>query len=129
MYREQVSQIDYGYGYGVPSRPGPSGALIAGGVFAILAGVLALGQGLLYSSFSSAFAYVSGSNSLCLCGGLDVLFGAFSLVAGVFALKGKNFALALTGSVFGMLGIGFLIGFVFGLVAIILIAVSKNDFD
>lgn len=54
MYREQASQIDYGYG--MPSRPGPSGALIAGGIFAILAGVLALGQGLLYSSVSSSFA-------------------------------------------------------------------------
>ena len=129
MYHEQVSQNDYGYEYSTPSRQGTSGALLAGGIFAILAGVLAFGQGLLYSALSSSFASLRGSGSLCLCSGLDVMFGAFSLVAGVCALRRTNFGLAVIGAVFGMLGIGLLIGGLFGLIAVILIAVSNKEFD
>lgn len=93
---------------------------------AILAGVLAIGQGLLYLAGASLITL--GSGFLCVCGGLDFLFGAASVMAGLYAIKRENFAAAIIGAILGMLGIGFLIGFVFGLLAVIFIAISQKEF-
>ncbi len=106
-----------------------TGALIFGAIMAILAGLLALGQGILYASVSAAVPSYVPTGSLCFCGGLDILFGLASLAAGVFALRRSNFGLALLGAVLGMLGLGLLIGALFGLIAVILIAISRNEFD
>jgi hypothetical protein len=97
---------------------------------AILAGVLALGQGVLYVSVDAAVsAYIpTGTGMLCLCGGLDIVFGLASLAGGIMALKRTSFGLALLGAILGMLGFGFLIGALLGLIAVILIAVSRQDF-
>ena len=108
---------------------GASGALTAGGVLAILAGVLALGQGLLYALASSLVPYdVGGSGYLCVCGAVDILFGLGSIAGGVFAMGRKNFGLALAGAVVGMLGFGLVIGFLLGLIALLIIATSKSEF-
>ncbi len=116
-------KTDYDY---EPSKSA-SGAVIGGGILAILAGVLALGQGILYASVSAAVYVPTGA--VCLCGGIDILFGLASLAGGIMALKRTSFTLALLGAILGMLGFGFLIGALFGLIAVILIAVSRNDFD
>lgn len=120
---------DYLADGGPASRDSSSGSLLAGGVLAIIAGVLAFGQGLLYVVVGGAVSYLPGAGSLCLCGGLDILFGLGSIAGGVFAIQRKHFALALLGAVVGMLGIGLLIGFLLGLIALILIAVSRNEFE
>lgn len=105
------------------------GLLIAGGVFAILAGLAAFGQGILYTSVSSIAASYVPTGSLCLCGGLDILFGLASIAAGVLAFRRSNFGLALFGSILGMIGFGFILGSVLGLIAVILIALSRSDFS
>jgi Double zinc ribbon len=117
------SQTDYDY----ESSSSASGTLIGGAILAILAGVLALGQGILYATVSAAVYIPSGS--LCLCGGLDMIFGLASILGGLMALKRTSFTLALLGAILGMLGFGFIVGALFGLIAVILIAVSRNDFD
>ena len=106
-----------------------SSGLTIGGVMALLAGVLALGQGLLYIVVGQAISsYAPSSGYLCLCGGLDALFGIVSIGAGVFALQRKHFGLAVVGAVFGMLGLGLIIGFVLGLIAVIFIAICREEF-
>jgi len=123
--------MDQGASYGMDggrSIGRASGGLTAGGVLAMLAGVLALGQGLLYIAGSSAISYLSGSGYLCMCGGIDVLFGLGSIVGGIFAVKREKFMLAVVGAVVGMLGLGLMIGFVLGLIALLLIATAKSEF-
>jgi hypothetical protein len=111
-----------------PSHTSASSTLTLGGVLALLAGVLALGQGLLYIVVGQAVGSYAPSGFLCLCGGIDFLFGVFSISAGIFAIQRKHFGLAVIGAIFGMLGIGLLIGFVFGLIGLILIAISGHEF-
>ena len=99
---------------------------------ALLAGVLALGQGIIYAmaneiAVTQGFTDVAGS--LCMCSGLDILFGLASIVGGIFAIQRKYFALALIAAILGMLGLGFVIGALIGLIALILIAVSKAEFE
>lgn len=98
-----------------------------GGIFSILAGVTAVGQGLFYLA-GAAFITLGGTGFLCLCGGLDVLFGLIAVLGGICALKRESFTMAIIGAVLGMLGLGLLIGFLFGLLALIFIAVSKEEF-
>lgn len=107
---------------------GASGTLTAGGILAILAGVLALGQGLLYAVAGSIIPYEVGSGYICVCGGVDILFGLGSIAGGVFAMGRKNFGLSLVGAIVGMLGFGLVIGFLLGLVALVIIATSKSEF-
>ncbi len=107
---------------------GASGSLVAGGVLAMLAGVLALGQGILYATASSIVPYEM-TGFMCLCGGIGILFGLGSIAGGVFAVGRKHFGLALLGAILGMLGIGFVIGFILGLIALLLIATSKSEFE
>lgn len=126
LYQAQSEDINYIGAYGSAHA---SGTLTAGGVLAIIAGVLALGQGLLYSIIGSTFTVLPGSGSLCLCGGVDALFGVLSILGGISALKRRSWALALFGAILGMLGFGLLIGALFGLIALILIAMSRNEFE
>jgi predicted RNA-binding Zn-ribbon protein involved in translation (DUF1610 family) len=121
MYNQYVETVS-------PSHTKASGALILGGVLVLLAGVLALGQGILYVVIGEAVSSYAPSGFLCLCGGIDILFGIFSIAAGVFSIQRRHFGLAIIGAVFGMLGLGLLIGFVFGLIGLILIAISGPEF-
>lgn len=125
---EQLAHLTYSMD-GSHSSTGATGGLFAGGILALVAGVLALGQGLIYAAGGSAFSYAPGSGLLCLCGAIDILFGLGSMAGGYFAIKREKFTLALLGAVVGMLGMGFLIGFVLGLIALVLIATSKGEFN
>ncbi len=112
----------------VLSSASHSNGPVIGGIFAILAGVFALGQGLIYMA-GSAMIVLPGTGTLCLCGGIDFVFGMVSVLGGVCALSRKKFGLAVLGAVLGMLGLGLIIGFIFGLIALILIAISREEFD
>jgi len=112
----------------IPSYEKASGMLTLGGVLALLAGVLALGQGLVYVVVGQAIASYAPSGFLSCCGGLDVLFGILSIAAGIYAIQRKHFWLAIMGSVFGMLGLGLIVGFFLGLVGLVIIATSRQEF-
>lgn len=122
----QVYDSEYTYSDSGTLAKDKSSSPVAGGILAILAGVLALGQGLIYMAGS---AVVNLPGALCLCGGIDFLFGAAAVFGGICAIKREHFAIALIGALLGMLGLGLLIGFLFGLIALILIALSKDEFD
>jgi len=122
---EDTSFNDDSY-YSSSSSRSESSSPVIGGIMSILAGILAVGQGLLYMAGSSLISFYSGA--LCLCGGIDFMFGAVAIAGGLAALKRDSFALAIIGAILGMLGFGFVIGSVFGLIAVVLIAISHNEF-
>jgi hypothetical protein len=111
--------------YAMQSDVGPEPGLVIGGILAIIAGVLALAQGLLYGAVYSLVP----EGFLCMCSGLGVLFGLISIIGGIMAIQRKAFLIAFMGAILGMLGVGFLVGFVLGLFAVILIALSKEYFE
>jgi hypothetical protein len=113
------------YTYHSSSRSDSSSPVI-GGIMSILAGVFAVGQGLLYMAGSSMVSLYGGS--LCLCGSIDFLFGIGAIYGGVEALKRGSFTIALVGAILGLLGFGFVIGALFGLLAVVFIAVSRDEF-
>ncbi len=59
---------------------------------------------------------------------LLVALGALSIGLSTMAMKRSSFAGALAGAVFGIFSIGFLFGAFFGLLALILLAVSRKEF-
>jgi DNA-directed RNA polymerase subunit RPC12/RpoP len=120
---------EYGDDYAIHVRPS-SGMPTAAGVCLVLAGVLALGQGAIYALANSIAVSPYGyGGSLCLCGGLDIIFGLGSIGGAIMCFGRSSFILALIGAVLGLLGLGFLIGSLFGLIGLILVAVSKDEFE
>ena len=64
-----------------------------------------------------------------VCGAICIVFGIIAIIGGVFSLMRKHFALAIIGAVFGLLGMGYIIGAVLALVALVLIIMSKSEFE
>ena len=106
------------------------GLILAGGILLIVAGLIAIGQGLLYLAAGSMIStYDYSTFPLTCCAGLDLLFGCAAIGGGIFAVKQERFLLAIVGSVCALLSLGFLIGSLFGLLALIFIAVGKDSFS
>jgi hypothetical protein len=59
---------------------------------------------------------------------LMFVFGAASVALSITALKRSNYAGAVAGAIFGVMSIGFLFGAFFGLMALILLLISKREF-
>lgn len=98
-----------------------------GGVLLIIGGVLALFNGIIIFALGSVTVSVGGS--LTCCGGLELLFGIGALVGGISALQRSGFTWALIGAVLCLISVGPLfISSLLGLVALILIATSQNEF-
>lgn len=126
--------------YGPPVRTKSSLPVIAG-IMIIIAGLLAIGMGLLYLTMNANDLEGSGvtlppdvsledlQNVLSVCGTLALLFGVIAIIGGLFTIQRKHFALGIIGALFGMAGVGFLLGALLALIALILVAVSKQEFD
>ncbi len=110
-----------------------------GGVLILLAGVLALVNGALYLALDIADlgtipALPEGITEedlegiMRMCGAVMMVFGVIAILGGAFALQRKHFGLSIAGGVMGMLGIGFSIGAILGLVGLILVAISRKEF-
>ncbi len=115
----------------MPPTPSSSSPTIAG-IMLVLAGILAVGQGAIYfvaDNIASGLPGYYSSGALCLCGSLDILFGLAAFGGAYSCFDRGNFWLAITGAVLGMLGLGFLLGGLFGLIGLILVAVSKDEFE
>ena len=59
---------------------------------------------------------------------LMFVFGVLAIALSMSALKRSNYAGAVAGAVFGIMSIGFLFGAFFGLVALVLLLISKREF-
>lgn len=69
------------------------------------------------------------ANIVYVCGGIELIFGIIALVGGLFAYNGKSYNIALLGGILCLLSIGpFFLGSLLGLVGLILIATSKEEF-
>jgi hypothetical protein len=108
---------------------GENGPVIAG-VLIILAGVIAIFQGLLYLVAESVYSQTYGDIvSLSCCGFLDLLLGAGAVLGGYMAITRKGFALAVLGAVAAMIGMGFLIGALLGLIGLVLVLAYRTQFE
>ena len=103
--------------------------LRAGGILLIIAGALAIAQGILLITIYSVIDVLGGSFAPFVCyGELAVVFGIIAVGGGVCAIRQERFVLAIIGSVCAILGLGFSIGLVLGIISLVFIAVEKDDF-
>ena len=103
---------------------------LVGGACSIAAGVLAVVQGILFIVGDAVFISMTGDliGVFILLGVFEVVFGSASINAGMNARRGVKYRTSLIGSVLGMVAFGFGIGGFLGLVAVMLIALSHDEF-
>lgn len=106
---------------------------LAAGVLLIIAGLIAIGNAIFmmltakeaasYSLYENVAAYI------IVCAIIILLLAIIAVVGGVMAVKRKSWAVALIGSILGLFTLGPLgISSILSLIALILIAVSKEEF-
>jgi len=118
---------DYRWFWG-PSKTYASTRLALGGVLAMIAGAFDLADGLFFLVGGITFFQGDFGAGITLCGTSMILFGALSIVGGELAISRKNWRLAFVCSFLGVLGVGFLVGAVVGGIAMVIIAVSREEF-
>ena len=64
-----------------------------------------------------------------LLGLVGIAFGSLSILGGMDANLHRRYKQSLTRAILGMVAFGFVIGAFLGLVAVILIALSQDEFD
>ena len=124
-YDEDDSSMSY-------SRSSGSGVLTVAGVLLVVVGVIAVGTGIIYLMGSSVIASLGGvdvSGLLCFCGAIEMLLGIGAMAGGIFSIKREKFTLCILGAVVGLFSLGpVFIGSILSLIALILIAVSRDEF-
>ena len=105
----------------MPPQKKESAMPLIGGILILLVGIgYLVGGGILAAGSSFFFAFGGGFG--VLCGGIIVILGILAILGGIFAIQRKNFAIALIGAIFT-------IPSVLGLIGLILIAVSRDEFS
>jgi hypothetical protein len=104
---------------GVPEKKETAMPLI-GGILIILASLGYLGIGGVVTGGSAFFIDIGGGVGV-LCGVALIILGIISLLGGIFAMQRKNFAIALIGGIF-------VVPSILGLIGLILVVVSKDEF-
>ena len=97
-----------------------------GGILIIIGAALGFIYGLAFAFWGSVLLVISGFGALCY---LPLAFSIIGIIGGVMAVMKKNFAIAIIGGVFAFLSIGYVLGAVLSLVGLILVGVSKQDFE
>jgi len=78
--------------------------------------------------FYDSFGIVQGI--FIICGVIVIIFSIFALIGGLASIKRKMWGLALACAVLGLFSIGFIfISSILSLIALILIAISKKEFE
>lgn len=96
---------------------------VVGGVLIILASLGYLIAGGVLAAGSTALLGVSLGTSAVgvVCGVVLIILGIISLLGGIFAIQRRNWGLSLIGGIF-------VIPSILGLIGLILVAVSKDEF-
>ena len=96
----------------------------------MIAGALGVAQGILVTILSGMVSTSFGlSLGIFACyGPIAIVLGIISVVGGISAVRQERFILAIIGSVCAIICIGFSIGVVLGIISLVFIAVSKDDF-
>jgi len=99
--------------------------MLIGGIIALIYGgfVMAVGG-------SAASLIPEAGAIIAFCGAIELIFGLIAILGAIMALQRKSWGLALTGAIFCMLSMGpVFIASILGLIALILVAVSRQDFQ
>ena len=124
-----------------PQSSQPSYLPLVGGILLILAGLLGIFtwasalaldtsmiQGVLPAD--SPFTVDQLQSILTTCGIIGCVLSVFALTGGIVAVKRKAWGLALVGGILGLFTIGpMFMGSIISLIGLILIAISKKDFQ
>ena len=111
-------------GSGAPKLLRSGGILLMiAGAFEIALGIWAIIWG---ASVSTSFGFSLAPYTIC--GALATILGIISIGGGICAVRQERFILAIIGSVCAIIGLGFSIGSVLGIISLVFIAVSKDDF-
>ena len=96
---------------------------LAAGILSIVAGALNIWSGLIDVATTMIFArqFLLGFG---LTGIPSIIFGVIAIIGGAFAIQRRNWVLGLIGAIFALLSTWWI-----GLLAIILIAFAKTEFD
>lgn len=100
---------------------------LVGGILIIIAGIVELISGVWMIAGGSAFmdfGIVDVGDILMICGAIWALFGLIALLGGFFAIKRQHFGLAVLGGILGLGGY-----FIFALIGLILVAISREEFE
>ncbi len=119
---------------GPPMKPKTMKPMIAG-IFMIIAAIEGIAFWGLIAALGGIFAglpFVGGLGAIIVvCGAIGIIFGLITLVGGVMALQRKKWSWALIGSILGLFMFGWT-GYaeasILSLIAIILLAISRNEF-
>lgn len=81
-----------------------------------------------YSNFEITTGFIQ--NIYVFCGSIIIVLAIFTLLGGIMALKRKMWGLALLGAILGLFTVGlFFTSSILSLIALILIALSKQEFE
>lgn len=70
------------------------------------------------------------SGLVTFCGALELILGLIVIAGGLVAFRKGSFTLILVAAIAGMLGVGpFYVGFIMSLIALILVALSRDEFE
>ena len=109
--------------YGQPAKKDSAMPTI-GGVLILIAGLIELAGGAVLIGGGTFFvSFDFGGGILVVCGAVLAVLGVIALLGGIFAIQKKHFALAILGGILGLAG-----WFIPGLIGLILVAVSKDEF-
>ena len=66
---------------------------------------------------------------LGICAVVSIAFSIMTMVGGFFALKRKNFGIAVLGAIFGILAVGFFIGTILSFITLFILLLSREEFS
>ncbi len=114
---------------------------VVGGILILIAGIMGLAMGGLLMAINTAdfshyglgnLSSLSSTihNILLVCGAIFIVLGLLAVFGGIMGVRRKSWGLAVLGGVLGLFVIGpYFLGSLLSLVGLILVAVSKKDFD
>lgn len=94
------------------------------GILSIIAGVIAAISGLVVTVLGGAVGLPFGVGWIAAFGVPWIVFGVIAIVGGAYSLKRRVWGLALVGAICALSGY-----FILGLLAIIFVAMGKNEFE
>ena len=95
------------------------------GILCIIAGVIQVIGGTVVAALGGFAGGFFGMGWLAAIGGPLIVFGVVAIVGGVYALRRRVWGLALAGSICALVGPWA----VLGILAIIFVALGKNEFE
>ena len=98
------------------------------GVLTIISGCYGIGVGAIVLGLGTTFMFgIPGLELLAGIGAGIIVIGIIALIGGIYALRRKVWGFALTGAI--LAAILFPVGTVLGILAIIFVAMGKNEFS